>query len=71
MDDAKAEVLAFTSFPGPAGQRSGPPTLERVNKEVKPRARIVGIFPSHASAIRLVGAVSADVHDERQAGDGR
>jgi putative transposase len=72
MDDAKAEVLAFCGFPRPHWSKiwSTNP-LERVNKEVKRRARVVGIFPNEASVIRLVGAVLADVHDEWQAGDRR
>ena len=72
MDDARAEVLAFSAFPRAHWTKiwSTNP-LERLNKEVKRRARVVGIFPNEASVIRLVGAVLADVHDEWQAGDRR
>ena len=72
MDEAKSEVLAFASFPRPHWTKiwSTNP-LERLNKEVKRRARVVGIFPHEASVIRLVGAVLADTHDEWQAGDRR
>ncbi|MGI9028839.1 MAG: IS256 family transposase [Ilumatobacteraceae bacterium] len=72
MDEAKAEVLAFSGFPRAHWTKvwSTNP-LERLNKEVKRRARVVGIFPTEASVIRLVGAVLADVHDEWQASDRR
>jgi len=72
MDDAKHEVLAFTSFPRAHWQKiwSTNP-LERINKEIKRRSRVVGIFPNEAAAIRLVGAVLADMHDEWQASDRR
>ena len=72
MDEAKAEVLAFTVFPRAHWTKiwSTNP-LERVNKEIKRRARVVGIFPNAAGVIRLVGAVLIDMHDEWQAGERR
>jgi putative transposase len=72
MDDAKAEVLAFAAFPRAHWRKiwSTNP-LERVNKEIKRRSRVVGIFPNTAAVIRLVGAILIDMHDEWIAGDRR
>ena len=65
MDAAKAEVLAFNTFPRSHWRKiwSTNP-LERLNKEIKRRARVVGIFPNEASVIRLVGMILADTNDE-------
>ena len=72
MDEAKAEVTAFTAFPRAHWQEIWSTNqLERVNKEIKRRARVVGIFPNDAAVIRLVGAVLADMHDEWQVSDRR
>jgi putative transposase len=72
METAKPEVLAFGAFPVEHWRKiwSTNP-LERVNKEIKRRSRVVGIFPNEASVIRLVGAVLADMHDDWIASDRR
>src|SRR3954454_22441572 len=65
MDESEHDVLAYTGFPAQhrAKLHSTNP-LERLNKEVKRRADVVGIFPCEASITRLIGAVLLEQNDE-------
>lgn len=72
LRDAAEDLLAFTSFP-PAHWKKIWSTnpLERLNKEVKRRTDVVGVFPNPDALLRLAGAVLVEAHDEWQTGDRR
>ena len=72
LDDAKEDLLAFTGFPPKHWRQTWSTNpLERVNKEIKRRTDVVGVFPNPAALLRLAGAVLVEQHDEWEAGDRR
>jgi len=72
LADAEPDLLAFAEFPRRHWRQiwSTNP-LERVNKEIKRRTDVVGVFPNPAALLRLAGSVLIEQHDEWEAGERR
>ncbi len=67
MDVSEHDLLAYMSFPRQHRTKlHSTNPIERLNKEVKRRSAVVGIFPSEASIMRLIGTVLFEANNEEQ-----
>ena len=67
IDDSEADVLSHMDFPVQHRTKlHSTNRLERLNKEVKRRAAVVGVLPNEGAIVRLIGAVLLEANDEWQ-----
>jgi putative transposase len=74
LRDAAPDLLAFTAFPVAHWKKiwsTNPLPDKRLNKEIKRRTDVVGVFPNPEALLRLAGAVLVEAHDEWQVSDRR